>query len=259
MQTPAVLIQNVNKIFGEGETNQVHALRDINLTVQPNEFISLIGPSGCGKSTLLRIIGDLTSTTSGQVAINGKSAHQARLDRDYGIVFQAPTLYDWRTVAKNVQLPLEVMKYPTEKKEARTRDMLALVELGDFAKHYPWQLSGGMQQRVSIARALAFEPSILLMDEPFGALDEMTRERLNLELLDIWQKTHTTVIFVTHSITEAVFLSTRVIVMSARPGRVIHDIRIDLSHPRNNDARESVRFFELETEIREALRKSESR
>jgi NitT/TauT family transport system ATP-binding protein len=259
METPVVLIQNVNKIFGEGATNQVQALKDITLTIQPNEFISLIGPSGCGKSTLLRIVGDLINTTSGQVAINGKSAPQARLDRDYGMVFQAATLYDWRTVAKNVQLPLELMKYPKEKKEARTREMLALVELSDFAKHYPWQLSGGMQQRVAIARALAFEPSILLMDEPFGALDEMTRERLNLELLDIWHKTRTTVIFVTHSITEAVFLSTRVIVMSARPGRIINDIKIDLPHPRNNDTRESVRFFELETEVREALRRSESR
>jgi NitT/TauT family transport system ATP-binding protein len=175
------------------------------------------------------------------------------------MVFQAATLYDWRTVAKNVQLPLELMKYSKENKEARTRDMLALVELSDFAKHFPWQLSGGMQQRVAIARALAFEPSILLMDEPFGALDEMTRERLNLELLDIWGKTRITVIFVTHSITEAVFLSTRVIVMSARPGRITNDINIDLPHPRNNDARESVRFFQLETEVREALRKSESK
>jgi NitT/TauT family transport system ATP-binding protein len=151
------------------------------------------------------------------------------------------------------------MKYSKEKKEARTRDMLALVELSDFAKHFPWQLSGGMQQRVAIARALAFEPSILLMDEPFGALDEMTRERLNLELLSIWEKTRTTVIFVTHSITEAVFLSTRVIVMSARPGRITHDIKIDLPQPRHNDTRESVRYFELETEVREALRKSESK
>jgi NitT/TauT family transport system ATP-binding protein len=259
MQNPVVSIQNVNKIFGEGSTNQVHALKDINLIIQPNEFISLIGPSGCGKSTLLRLIGDLTSTSSGQVTINNKSAHQARLDRDYGIVFQAATLYDWRTVAKNVQLPLELMRYSREKKEARTRDMLALVELSDFAKHFPWQLSGGMQQRVAIARALAFEPSILLMDEPFGALDEMTRERLNLELLDIWEKTRTTVIFVTHSITEAVFLSTRVIIMSARPGRITSDIKIDLPHPRNNDTRESVRFFQLETEVREALRKSESK
>ncbi|HXV98407.1 MAG TPA: ABC transporter ATP-binding protein [Anaerolineae bacterium] len=259
MQNPVVSIQNVNKIFGEGTPNQVHALKDINLVIQPNEFISLIGPSGCGKSTLLRLIGDLTGSSSGQVTINNKSAHQARLDRDYGMVFQAATLYDWRTVAKNVQLPLELMKYSKEKKEARTRDMLALVELSDFSKHFPWQLSGGMQQRVAIARALAFEPSILLMDEPFGALDEMTRERLNLELLSIWEKTRTTVIFVTHSITEAVFLSTRVIVMSARPGRITHDIKIDLPQPRHNDTRESVRYFELETEVREALRKSESK
>lgn len=237
--------------------NQVHALKDINLTIQANEFISFIGPSGCGKSTLLRAIGDLITPTSGQVIINGKSAHQARLDRDYGMVFQAATLYDWRTVAKNVQLPLELMKYPKEKKDARTREMLALVELSDFYHHYPWQLSGGMQQRVAIARALAFEPSILLMDEPFGALDEMTRERLNLELLNIWEKTRTTVIFVTHSITEAVFLSTRVVVMSARPGRITRDIKIDLAHPRNTETRENFRFFELETEVREALRESE--
>jgi NitT/TauT family transport system ATP-binding protein len=257
MENLVVSIQNVNKIFGLGTPNQVHALKDINLTIQPNEFISFIGPSGCGKSTLLRAIGDLITPTSGQVVINGKSAHQARLDRDYGMVFQAATLYDWRTVAKNVQLPLELMKYSKEKKEARTREMLALVELSDFYHHYPWQLSGGMQQRVAIARALAFEPSILLMDEPFGALDEMTRERLNLELLSIWEKTRTTVIFVTHSITEAVFLSTRVVVMSARPGRIIRDIKIDLAHPRNTETRENVRFFELETEVREALRESE--
>jgi len=258
MTNPVVSIENVNKIFGQGTSNQVHALKDIDLVIQPNEFISLIGPSGCGKSTLLRVIGDLITPTTGTVTISGKSAHQARLDRDYGMVFQAATLYEWRTVAKNVQLPLELMNYPKAKKEARTKEMLELVELGDFHKHYPWQLSGGMQQRVAIARALAFEPSILLMDEPFGALDEMTRERMNLELLDIWRKTHTTVIFVTHSITEAVFLSTRVIVMSARPGRLTQDIKIDLPQPRNADTRENVRFFELETELREALRQSES-
>lgn len=259
MQNSVVAIQNVNKIFGEGTANQVHALKDISLVIQPNEFISFIGPSGCGKSTLLRIIGDLTGISSGQLSINNKTAHQARLDRDYGMVFQAATLYDWRTVTKNVQLPLELMNYSKEKKEARTREMLTLVELSEFAKHFPWQLSGGMQQRVAIARALSFEPSILLMDEPFGALDEMTRERLNLELLNIWQKTNTTIIFVTHSITEAVFLSTRVIVMSARPGRIINDIKIDLPHPRTADTRENVRYFELETEVREALRKSESK
>ncbi len=258
MTNPAVAIENVNKIFGQGTDNQVHALKDIDLVIQPNEFVSFIGPSGCGKSTLLRVIGDLIRPTSGNITIYGKSAPQARLDRDYGMVFQAATLYDWRTVAKNVQLPLELMNYPKAKKEERTREMLKLVELSDFHKHYPWQLSGGMQQRVAIARALSFEPSILLMDEPFGALDEMTRERMNLELLSIWQKTQTTVIFVTHSITEAVFLSTRVIVMSARPGRITHDIKIDLPQPRNTDTRENVRFFELETEVREALRESES-
>ncbi len=257
MENPVVSIQNLNKIFGQGTENRVHALKDINLVIEPNEFVSLIGPSGCGKSTLLRIMGDLIAPTSGAVAINGKSAHEARLNRDYGMVFQAATLYEWRTVTRNVQLPLELMKYPKEKKEARTREMLELVELSDFRNHYPWQLSGGMQQRVAIARALAFEPSILLMDEPFGALDEMTRERMNLELLSIWEKTKITVIFVTHSITEAVFLSTRVVVMSARPGRLTHDIKIDLPQPRHTDTRENVRFFELETEVREALRKSE--
>jgi NitT/TauT family transport system ATP-binding protein len=256
MKELVVSIQNLNKIFGQDSDNKVHALKDINLTIQPNEFVSLIGPSGCGKSTLLRVIGDLIPPTSGQITVNGKTAHQARLDRDYGIVFQAATLYDWRTVAKNVQLPLELMNYPKAKKEARIREMLALVELSDFHNHYPWQLSGGMQQRVAIARALAFEPAMLLMDEPFGALDEMTRERLNLELLSIWEKTQTTVIFVTHSITEAVFLSTRVIVMSARPGRIIRDIKINLPHPRNTETRENVHFFELETEVREALRES---
>ena len=243
MTGPVVSIQNMNKIFGQGTDNQVHALKDIDLEIQDNEFISLIGPSGCGKSTLLRSIGDLIPVTSGQVTVNGKSAHQARLDRDYGMVFQAATLYEWRTVAKNVQLPLELMKYPKNKKEERTREMLELVELSDFHNHYPWQLSGGMQQRVAIARSLAFQPSILLMDEPFGALDEMTRERLNLELLDIWQKTKTTVIFVTHSITEAVFLSTRVIVMSARPGQITHDITIDLPQPRTTKTRGQCPFL----------------
>lgn len=258
MTGPVVKLENLEKIFGEGASNPVHALTDINLHIENNDFISLIGPSGCGKSTLLRVVGDLIQPSSGVATVNGKSARQARLDRDYGIVFQAATLYDWRTVAKNVQLPLEVMHYSRAEKERRTQAMLKLVELSDFAAHFPWQLSGGMQQRVAIARALSFEPSILLMDEPFGALDEMTRERLNLELLNIWQKTGTTVLFVTHSITEAVFLSTRVIVMSARPGRITDEIAINLPHPRNAETRSSVRFFELETTVREALRISES-
>ncbi len=258
MTGPVVNLEDIDKIFGEGASNQVHALKKINLHVEKNEFISLIGPSGCGKSTLLRVVGDLIEPSAGVATVNGKSARQARLDQDYGIVFQAATLYDWRTVAKNVQLPLELMQYSRAEKERRTQAMLALVELSDFAAHFPWQLSGGMQQRVAIARALSFEPSILLMDEPFGALDEMTRERLNLELLNIWRKTDTTVLFVTHSITEAVFLSTRVIVMSARPGRVTADIAIDLPQPRNAETRSSVRFFKLETEVREALRFSEA-
>ena len=258
MTGPVVILDNVDKIFGEGASNQVHALKEINLQVEENEFISLIGPSGCGKSTLLRVVGDLIQPSSGVATVKGKSARQARLDQDYGIVFQAATLYDWRTVAKNVQLPLELMQFSRSEKESRTQAMLELVELTDFAAHYPWQLSGGMQQRVAIARALSFEPSILLMDEPFGALDEMTRERLNLELLNIWRKTDTTVLFVTHSITEAVFLSTRVIVMSARPGRITADIAIDLPQPRNAATRSGVRFFELETEVRKELRISEA-
>ncbi len=258
MPGPVVILENVDMIFGEGASDQVHALKEIDLRIEQNEFISLIGPSGCGKSTLLRVVGDLVQPTSGVAAINGKSARQARLDQDYGIVFQAATLYDWRTVARNVQLPLELMQFSRSEKESRTQAMLELVELTDFAGHYPWQLSGGMQQRVAIARALSFEPSILLMDEPFGALDEMTRERLNLELLNIWRKTDTTVLFVTHSITEAVFLSTRVIVMSARPGRITADIAIDLPQPRNAETRSNVRFFELETTVREALRVSEA-
>ena len=227
--------------------------QDIDLDVGRGEFISLIGPSGCGKSTLLRVIGDLVEPSAGTVLVNGKSAHQARLDRDYGIVFQAAVLYDWRTVAKNIALPLELLGWDRQKRTDRVREMLDLVELGGFESHYPWQLSGGMQQRVSIARALSFSPALLLMDEPFGALDEMTRERLNLELLDIWRETGSTVIFVTHSISEAVFLSTRVVVMSPRPGRIAGIVPVDLKQPRSAETREDPRFFELVTAVREAL------
>jgi NitT/TauT family transport system ATP-binding protein len=253
-----VSIQNVTKIFGQGEANQVTALQDITLDAQSGEFISLIGPSGCGKSTLLRLIGDLTGPSTGTITVNGKNAHQARLDRDYGMVFQAPVLYDWRSVSANVQLPLELMGYGRQERAARAQEMLELVELAEFGRHYPWQLSGGMQQRVSIARALAFKPAILLMDEPFGALDEMTRERMNMEIHNIWRQTNITVIFVTHSILEAVFLSTRVIVMSARPGRIAEEITIDLPTPRTVDTREDPRYFDYATEVREALRKHEA-
>jgi NitT/TauT family transport system ATP-binding protein len=254
---PVISVQGVSKVFDLSGDRRVPALDNIRLDIYPGEFVSLIGPSGCGKSTLLRLIGDLTAPSAGAVLVNGKPAPQARRDRDYGIVFQQATLYEWRTVAKNVQLPLEVMNYSREKREARAREMLALVQLAEFAHHYPWQLSGGMQQRVAIARALAFAPSILLMDEPFGALDEMTRERMQLELLRIWSQTQTTVVFVTHSIPEAVFLSSRAVVMSPRPGRIAGVVEIDLPRPRGLDTRESAPFFEKITAVRECLRRDE--
>jgi NitT/TauT family transport system ATP-binding protein len=246
---PAVAISNVSKQFKAGVT----ALSGIDLEVEPREFVSLIGPSGCGKSTLLRIIGDLIQPTSGSVEVNGKPAHRARLDHDYGIVFQEAVLYDWRTVAKNIALPLELLRWSREKRARRVKELLGLVELEGFEDHHPWQLSGGMQQRVSIARALSFDPALLLMDEPFGALDEMTRERLNLELLRIWDASGSTIVFVTHSIPEAVFLSTRVAVMSARPGRIAAIVDVDLPQPRTAHTREEPRFFELVTEVRERL------
>jgi NitT/TauT family transport system ATP-binding protein len=252
---PVVRIAGVDKTFVRGDQAATTALEGIDLEVGQGEFVSLIGPSGCGKSTLLRIVGDLISPSSGTVTVNGKTAERARRDRDYGMVFQAPVLFDWRTVEDNVKLPLEILGQDAATRTARAREMLELVELGDFLKHHPYQLSGGMQQRVAIARALAFQPSILLMDEPFGALDEMTRERMNGEVLRIWEQTGTTILFVTHSIPEAVFLSSRVVVMSPRPGRITKVIEIDLPRPRNDDTRESRRYFELVTEVREALRR----
>jgi NitT/TauT family transport system ATP-binding protein len=255
---PLVAARGVTKRFGTGD-EAVVALEDVSLEVAAGDFVSLIGPSGCGKSTLLRTIGDLTTPTDGEVLVGGKSAEQARRDRDYGMVFQKATLFDWRTVRRNVELPLEVLGWSREDRRRRAEEMLELVELGDFAKKRPAQLSGGMQQRVAIARALAFEPSLLLMDEPFGALDEITRERLNDELLRIWQTTHTTVVFVTHSIPEAVFLSNRIVVMSPRPGRVLAEIPVDLAYPRDEDTREHPRYFELVTEVRETLRAAERR
>jgi NitT/TauT family transport system ATP-binding protein len=244
-----VALEGVTKTFAQGVT----ALQGIDLEIQPREFVSLIGPSGCGKSTLLRIMGDLIQPSSGKVVVNGKSARQARIDRDYGIVFQDAVLYDWRTVAKNIALPLELGGWDRRRRTERVREMLELVELAGFENHHPWQLSGGMQQRVSIARALSFDPALLLMDEPLGALDEMTRERLNLELLRIWEQAGSTIVFVTHSISEAVFLSTRVVVMSPRPGRISGVIPIDLPQPRTALTREEPRFFELVTDVREAL------
>jgi len=249
-----VALNDVHKTFGKGG---VTALEGIDLEIGEREFVSLIGPSGCGKSTLLRIIGDLIEPTSGDAVVNGKSARQAREDRDYGIVFQDAVLFDWRTVAKNIALPLEMLGWDRNRRSERVREMLRLVELDGFESHHPWQLSGGMQQRVSIARALSFSPPLLLMDEPFGALDEMTRERLNLELLRIWEALGSTIVFVTHSISEAVFLSTRVVVMSPRPGRITDVVEVDLPQPRSAETREHPRFFELVADVRHKLRGSD--
>jgi NitT/TauT family transport system ATP-binding protein len=249
-----VSVVEINGLTKRFERGNVVALQDIELAIEPGEFVSLIGPSGCGKSTLLRIIGDLIKPTSGTLMVNGKPAPRARADHDYGIVFQDSVLFDWRTVAKNVALPLEMLGgWDRARRKARVDEMMALVELQGFGDHHPWQLSGGMQMRVAIARALAFQPALLLMDEPFGALDEMTRERLNMELLRIWDASKSTVVFVTHSIAEAVFLSTRAVVMSARPGRIADIVDVDLPYPRDAQTREEPRYFELVTQVREAL------
>jgi NitT/TauT family transport system ATP-binding protein len=253
-QEPVVRLSGVGRVFARRDGSVMTALEGIDLDIRRGEFVSLIGPSGCGKSTLLRIIGDLIKPSSGSAIVNGKPADRARLDRDYGMVFQAPVLFDWRTVEDNVKLPLEIQGLDAARRQAKAAEMLELVELGDFVHHYPWQLSGGMQQRVAIARALAFEPSILLMDEPFGALDEMTRERMNSEVQRIWTSTGTTIVFVTHSIPEAVFMSSRVVVMSPRPGRIASVIDVDLPRPRDEETRESDRYFEVVTQVREALR-----
>jgi NitT/TauT family transport system ATP-binding protein len=250
-------VRAVEKIFNPGRTSEVTALTGIDLTIAPGEFVSLLGPSGCGKSTLLRLIGDLAAPTTGTVSVNGKTPHRARLDRDYGMVFQAPTLFEWRTVARNVALPLELAGRSRRDARAKATEMLELVGLAEFADHHTWELSGGMQQRVAIARALSFEPALLLMDEPLGALDEMTREKLQGELLRIWSETGTTVVFVTHSIGEAVFLSTRVVVMSARPGRIIGVIPVELTYPRDINTREAPEYFAKVTEVRELLRRGE--
>jgi NitT/TauT family transport system ATP-binding protein len=250
----SVVVAGVNKVFNQGKANQVDALVDIDLAVQPGEFISLIGPSGCGKSTLLRLIADLLQPTSGAVTINGKTAHQARVDQDYGMAFQQSGLFEWRSVARNIELPLELKGWDKSKRRERARQMLDLVKLSDFAGHMPWQLSGGMQQRVAIARALASHPQLLLMDEPFGALDEMTREHMQAELLRICNDTSTTVIFVTHSIPEAVYLADRVVVMSPRPGRITNIVDVGLGRNRTELTRQAGDFFARVTEVREALR-----
>ena len=251
---PAVNVSGLKKVFNPGKPSQVDALVDIDLVVHPGEFVSLIGPSGCGKSTLLRLIANLTEPTAGSVEVNGKPAKQARLDQDYGMAFQQAGLFDWRTVAKNIELPLELKGWDRASRRTRALEMLDLVKLPEFAEHMPWQLSGGMQQRIAIARALAAHPPLLLMDEPFGALDEMTREHMQAELLRICAETGTTVVFVTHSIPEAVYLSSRVVVMSPRPGRITQIIDVPLGGARNDDTREDSGFFSKITEVREALR-----
>lgn len=250
----AVEVNGASKIFNSGTANQVDALLDVNLTIAPGEFVSLIGPSGCGKSTLLRLIANLLEPTQGEISVNGKTSAQARLDQDYGMAFQQAGLFDWRTVSKNIELPLELKGWDKKKRESRAAEMLDLVKLQDFGNMYPWQLSGGMQQRVAIARALAAHPPLLLMDEPFGALDEMTREYMQGELLRICAETSTTVVFVTHSIPEAVYLSNRVVVMSPRPGRILEIISVNLGSKRSELTRAADGFFKSITAVREALR-----
>jgi NitT/TauT family transport system ATP-binding protein len=242
------------------ETNDgpVHALSNVSLGVEKGDFISLIGPSGCGKTTLLRVIADLEHPTDGSISIHGMTPEEARLKRAYGYVFQAPALYPWRTIGKNIALPLEIMGYSKDERAERVRKGLDLVNLTGFENKFPWQLSGGMQQRASIARALSFDPELLLMDEPFGALDEIVRDKLNEQLLRLWEKTQKTVVFVTHSIPEAVFLSTKIVVMSPRPGK-IHDI-IECNFPRDRtlDIRETPEFLDVANRVRQGLREGHS-
>jgi NitT/TauT family transport system ATP-binding protein len=236
----------------------VQALSDINLKVARGEFVSFIGPSGCGKTTLLRAVADLEKPTSGAIRVNSLSPHEARANRAYGYVFQAPALYPWRTVARNIALPLEIMGFSKAEREARVAKGLELVNLSGFGGKYPWQLSGGMQQRASIARALSFDPDLLLMDEPFGALDEIVRDMLNQQLLRLWDVTGKTVLFVTHSIPEAVFLSTHIVVMSPRPGRITDVIQCNFPRDRTLDIRETPEFLGVANRVRQGLREGHS-
>jgi NitT/TauT family transport system ATP-binding protein len=248
-----VEIRDLDLIFQTADA-PVHALSGIELTIKAGDFISLIGPSGCGKTTLMRVIADLETPTSGAITVNGVSPEEARRKRAYGYVFQAPALYPWRNVLRNVTLPLEIIGMAADERRDRAMKHLELVDLVGFEKKYPWQLSGGMQQRVSIARALSFEPDLLLMDEPFGALDEITRDHLNEQLLRLWEKTGKTVVFVTHSIPEAAYLSSRIVVMSPRPGRIIDIIDCDLPADRTLDIRETPEFLAIAHRVREGLR-----
>ena len=254
---PVVDAQHISLTF-ETADGRVDALSDVSLQVAEGEFVSFIGPSGCGKTTMLRVIADLQQPTSGTLLVNGLSAEQARLARSYGYVFQAPALFPWRTIEKNIKLPLEVMGFSESEQRIRAERYLAVVNLKGFERKFPWQLSGGMQQRVSIARALSFDPALLLMDEPFGALDEIVRDHLNEQLLQLWKSTGKTVLFVTHSIPEAVFLSTKIVVMSPRPGRIIDIIDCDFPSDRSLEIRETPEFLKIAQRVRNGLRAGHS-
>jgi NitT/TauT family transport system ATP-binding protein len=256
-QRLAVDIRNVSLTF-ETADGKVDALSNVSLQIADGEFVSFIGPSGCGKTTMLRVIADLQQPTSGTLLVNGMSAEQARLERRYGYVFQAPALFPWRTIEKNLKLPLEIMGFSDNEQKQRAARYLALVNLTGFERKYPWQLSGGMQQRVSIARALSFDPALLLMDEPFGALDEIVRDHLNEQLLQLWDKTGKTVLFVTHSIPEAVFLSSKIVVMSPRPGRIIDIIDCNFPRDRTLEIRETPEFLKIAQRVRVGLRAGHS-
>ena len=248
-----IKIKDVSMSFKDNKGNDVQALSNINLEIYKGEFISLLGPSGCGKTTLLRMIADLLEPTEGSVRISGMTPKEIRLQQKFGIVFQQPVLFDWRTVKKNVELPLEIMYQSKEERSERADKMLAMVGLTEFANHFPKQLSGGMQQRVNIARAFGIKPEILLMDEPFSALDEFTKEKLHEDLLRIWRKTNKTVIFVIHNIEEAVFLSDRVCVLSPHPGRLSAVVDIDLPRPRDLQVKAEPHFHELVTKVRNSF------
>lgn len=257
MNAAVIDAKGVNLVFQTGD-GPVQALKDVNLTVGKGEFVSFIGPSGCGKTTFLRAIAALEHPTSGQLTVNGLTPDEARRKRAYGYVFQAAGLYPWRTIAKNIALPLEIMGFSKDEQQTRVDRVLELVELSGFGSKFPWQLSGGMQQRASIARALAFDADILLMDEPFGALDEIVRDRLNEELLKLWNRTGKTICFVTHSIPEAVYLSTKIVVMSPRPGRITDIIDSPLPCERPLDIRDTKAFIDIAHRVREGLRAGHS-
>jgi NitT/TauT family transport system ATP-binding protein len=255
----AIAVEGLTKRFETGGRQGTVALDDVTFGIRVGEFVSLIGPSGCGKSTLLRLVSGLVAPTTGTIRVNGLSPLEARRKRQFGVVFQSPVLFDWRTVDDNVALPLQVFRRPKAEIAKRVEALTEMVGLGDFRSHYPWQLSGGMQQRVSIARALSFAPPFLLMDEPFGALDMITRDRMANELMQIWAATPgTTVMFITHSIPEAILLSDRIVVMSAHPGRILRTVDIELPRPRTEAVRESAAFYRYENELRRMLHEAEA-